>query len=408
MGWFMVLGAGEFQLPLIRAAKARGLSVVVVSIAGDYPGFAEADASVLCDVRDKETVLAAARRYQICGIATDQTDIPLPTLAYVASELGLPGMSEETALNFTDKACMRVLCEQAGLATIPYRQISCVQEARAFWTEHGAPLIFKPVDNQGSRGVCKVEQQEELAQAFEDAIAYSAKKEVIVEKYIVGQELEADALVLDGEVTLLATGDVQLFSLPNTFSSYLRVYPSQQNAEVRAQLERVNRSTIQALGLRQGITHGEYILSEDGSLYLIEIAARGGGNFISSHIVPSQSGLQVEDFIVQTALQHRVAPPILKHSDKVTCYVSCYLPEGRVERAEGIEELDRDANVLVHSLNRIHPGLECGKNLDKTSRFTIVLRAKDMRELEQRIAQVRQTVKIEVRHENRLAGPIWQ
>ena len=80
MKWFMVLGAGEFQLPLIRAAKAKGMSVAVVSIAGDYPGFAEADARVICDVRDKEAVLKAAREYEICGIATDQTDLPVPTV----------------------------------------------------------------------------------------------------------------------------------------------------------------------------------------------------------------------------------------------------------------------------------------------------------------------------------------
>lgn len=133
MKWFMVLGAGEFQLPLIRAAKAKGMRVAVVSIPGDYPGFAEADASVLCDVRDKEAVLKAAREYEICGIATDQTDLPVPTVAYVASRLGLPGMSEEVALNFTDKARMRRLCSRAGLPTIPACQAGSLEEAKTFF-----------------------------------------------------------------------------------------------------------------------------------------------------------------------------------------------------------------------------------------------------------------------------------
>lgn len=409
MQWFMVLGAGEFQLPLIRAAKARGLLVAAVSIPGDYPGFAEADARVLCDVRDKEAVLKAAREYGICGIATDQTDIPVPTAAYVAARLGLPGMSEETALNFTDKARMRALCERAGLPTIPSRQVGSLEQARAFLRRLGAPAILKPVDNQGSRGVCRVASEEELAEKFSQAMAYSQKKEVILEKFICGRELEVDSMVIGGQVTVLATGDIRLFtSLPGTFSAYLRSYPSQQAPALCARLEEVNRLTVQALGMKQGITHGEYIAAEDGEIYLIEIAARGGGNFIASHIVPHQSGLNNEELILEMALHHHIRRPALKPAEGAVCYLSFYLPEGRVEAVEGVAALDADPDVLVHSLHRVRVGMQCRKNLDKTSRFTIVLKAPSAPALERKIAWARRTVEIRVRCGGRLAGPIWQ
>ena len=104
MKWFMVLGAGEFQLPLIRAAKAKGMRVAVVSIPGDYPGFAEADARWLCDVRDKEAVLKAAREYEICWDRNRPNRSPCAHGCLCGKPIGLPGMSEEVALNFTDKA----------------------------------------------------------------------------------------------------------------------------------------------------------------------------------------------------------------------------------------------------------------------------------------------------------------
>lgn len=408
MKWFMVLGAGEFQLPLIRAAKAKGMRVAVVSIPGDYPGFAEADARVLCDVRDKEAVLKAAREYEICGIATDQTDLPVPTAAYVASRLGLPGMSEEVALNFTDKARMRRLCSQAGLPTIPAWQAGSLEEATTFFRRIGAPAILKPADNQGSRGVYRVDREEELEDKFWQTAAYSGKKEVILEKYIQGQELEVDSLVAGGKVAVLATGEIYQFALPDTFSSYLRLYPARLSDETAAQLERINRETIQVLGMKQGITHGEYIKGEDGEIYLIEIAARGGGNFISSHIVPNRSGLHTEEFIVEMATRQEMEMPALRRAEGTVCYRSFYLPEGRVEAVEGLEKLDQDPDVLVHSLDKIHLGAECKKNLDKTSRFTIVLKAENARALEEKIAWVQKTVNIQVRCGDQVMGPIWQ
>ena len=408
MKWFMVLGAGEFQLPLIRAAKAKGMSVAVVSIAGDYPGFAEADARVICDVRDKEAVLKAAREYEICGIATDQTDLPVPTVAYVASQLGLPGMKEEVALNFTDKARMRQLCSRAGLPTIPACQAGSVEEAKTFFRRIGASAILKPVDNQGSRGVYRVDSEKELEDKFWRAAAYSGKKEVILEKYIQGQELEVDSLVAGGKVAVLATGEIYQFSLPDTFSSYLRLYPARFPDETAVQLERINRETIHAFGMKQGITHGEYIKGEDGEIYLIEIAARGGGNFISSHIIPYCSGLHTEAFIVDMATHYELEMPMLNWTEGAVCCRSFYLPEGWVETVEGVEKLDEDPDVLVHSLHKIHLGKNGVKNLDKTSRFTIVLKAESTCALKEKIAWAQKTVNIQVRCGNRLTGPIWQ
>lgn len=408
MQYFMVLGAGEFQVPLIQAVKQKGMKVVVVSIPGDYPGFALADEVVHCDIRDKQAVLEAARKYGICGIATDQTDMAVPTVAYVAAQLGLPGMDYETALNFTDKSRMRRLCAQLGLPTVQSREVASLEEALEFYRQLGREAIIKPVDSQGSRGVYRIDSENTLRQMFDKSVAYSQQHQVVLEEYIHGQEMEINTMVVDGQVTTLTVADVIPFAVKDVFSSCQRLYPSRQKPEYVAALEEVNRRIVQGFGLKQGLTHGEYILDSQGRPYLVEIAARGGGNFVSSHMVPACSGLATEQFVMQAALHHKMEPPKLHFNGGAGCIQSLYLPSGVVKAVEGVQELDACPNVLVHSLHTIRPGLVRGENYDKTSRFTVVLYAADPAKLEECIAWVKRTVQVQVERDGQVYGPIWQ
>lgn len=408
MQYFMVLGAGEFQVPLIQTVKQKGMKVVVVSIPGDYPGFALADEVVHCDIRDKQAVLEAARKYGICGIATDQTDMAVPTVAYVAAQLGLPGMDYETALNFTDKSRMRRLCAQLGLPTVQSREVASLEEALEFYRQLGREAIIKPVDSQGSRGVYRIDSENTLRQMFDKSVAYSQQHQVVLEEYIHGQEMEINTMVVDGQVTTLTVADVIPFAVKDVFSSCQRLYPSRQKPEHVAALEEVNRRIVQGFGLKQGLTHGEYILDSQGRPYLVEIAARGGGNFVSSHMVPACSGLATEQFVMQAALHHKMEPPKLHFNGGAGCIQSLYLPSGVVKSVEGVAELDACPNVLVHSLHTIRPGLVRGENYDKTSRFTVVLYAADPAKLEECIAWVKRTVQVQVERDGQVYGPIWQ
>ena len=143
----MVLGAGLYQVPLITTAQKQGIYTIAVSPDGDYPGLKVADKTYLYDVRDEESILRAAQEENIDGIVTDQTDIAVRTVAYVANNMGLPGIDYECAKRFTDKYLMRERCEELGLPTIKHRIVSSEAEAEAFLNETGTDAIIKPVDN---------------------------------------------------------------------------------------------------------------------------------------------------------------------------------------------------------------------------------------------------------------------
>ena len=157
----LVIGAGDFQLPLVQqAAKTCEvlLAAPVISPAFD-PYISD---RLIVDVRDEESILSFAQAHKIDGVITDQTDIAVRSVAYVAEKMGLPGIGYETGLLFTDKSRMRSRLAELGLPLLANRTVSSVEEAVAFYRElvssagrstDPVRVIIKPLDTQGSRGV---------------------------------------------------------------------------------------------------------------------------------------------------------------------------------------------------------------------------------------------------------------
>jgi carbamoyl-phosphate synthase large subunit len=213
----MVLGASRYQVPIIKQAQKMGYAVIAVSVEGYYPGFSVADKSYKIDVRDHEEITKIARNEKISGILTDQTDISVPTVAYVARELDLPGIEVECALRFTNKYSMRQYCDRIGIPVPQYAQAPSNKEALALTKNFQFPLILKPVDSQGSRGVIQVNTPDELESAFKDVIIHSSVKQVICEESFQGKEIVIEGFMANNEFTNLVIGDRKYFDLPNIF-----------------------------------------------------------------------------------------------------------------------------------------------------------------------------------------------
>ena len=405
----MILGAGEGQVPLINLAKGEGWYTIVVSPKGNYPGFAMADECQYADISDKGAILQMAKTLQIAAIATDQTDISVPTVLYVAEQLGLPHIECNDVDNFRYKSRMRTICREAGLPTIASCVTGNVDEAKNFLrslTNHVA--IIKPVDSQGSRGVAKVDSIGALETAFAHAMNYSKSKQIIIEQFIDGQEIEVDTVVRDGEIKAVLIGDVFNFQSANTFSAFERVYPTNMNEATQQYVLEINCRTLAALGIRTGWTHGEYIVSRDGEVYLIEVGIRGGGNYIGSDIVQTMLGYGTHEMAFLTAIGDT------SFYDKVSlqsqfCAYKCFcLPAGEiVELHIGQDFLAQDC-VLCHNLSGLYDGKITDSHMDKTNRFTVVLNAPTRELLRQYIDAVPKHVSVKVRTEHGLESEFWK
>ncbi len=404
----MILGAGIYQMPIINKAMERGLYTIAVSPKGDYPGLNVADKAYYIDVRDEKSVLAAARKEGIDAVTTDQTDIAVRTVAYVAEHMGLSGIGYECARLFTDKAAMRRRTEELGLPAIKSKAVYSLKEAITFFNECDGKIMIKPVDNQGSRGVFMVDSEEELADKFSQSVGFSKDGKVIAEQFVEGKEFEVDSIVVNGKARTLMCGDVDLFKVPGIFASRTRIYPSNEEPEILKKLLETNRLTIEGFGLNQGLTHSEYLINEKGMVYLIEAAARGGGAFVSSHVTKLQTGLDTADFLIDAALGQVNDYPKFERN---LCHCGClsfYLPQGEVVSLEGIEEAKTKPYIFDHFFDNIYIGMKTEAFSDKTSRYVTIIQADSRDSLEAYIDEIRNILKIKVKTYKGIEGPVWE
>lgn len=403
----LILGAGEGQIPLIHRAKEAGWHTIVVSPKGDYPGFELADEIAYCNIADIDAVVDLAKTLQVQAIATDQTDIPVMAIQRVARQMGVPAIHCEDINNFRYKSRMRELCQSAGIKTIPYMVTSDIHDVESFFHTQSGSVIIKPVDSQGSRGVTQVKTIAELRDAFDKAMGYSKQKKVIVEQFIDGQEVEVDTVMYRDEIKAVLIGDVFNFESIQIFSAYERIYPSQLPTATQDEIRRVNAQTLKVLGLHTGWTHGEYMVATNGDVYLLEVGARGGGNYIGSDIVKTMIGVSTDEMAFRTAIGDESFYDEVGLTNKCCAYKCFCLPEGTIS-AINIDEAWLNSDIVLrHNLEGLHVGKVCHRTTDKTTRYTVIVVADNHQELRKIMDDIPSRIHIDVNSNNRINNCIW-
>ena len=402
----MILGAGVLQIPLIERALERGFQTVVVSPVPSEPGHAIATHSEICDVVDEAGVLELARKYNIDGIITDQTDLPVRTVSYVANKLGLPGIDYDVACLFTDKYLMRERCRELGIRTLRYSLCHSLDEVVAFYESIGGDIILKPVDNQGSKGVYRISSKRDIHDKFGDAFGYSRSGRVLAEEFVTGREFLVEGICFDYEYRNLCCGDTLYFDIPDVFSACRREFPSVAPRALARKVLETNAAIVKGFGLKQGITHGEYIIDGD-DVILIEIAARGGGVFISSDLIALQTGMRTEDYLLDIALGTAKGFPDIARQGRSCCYVSFFLPEGEITALEGVERVQSLPYTYHNNLDSLWVGKSIQQARDKTGRFFIIVAASDHGQLMERIKRIRQMLRVYMNGDGQRNAIIW-
>jgi biotin carboxylase len=169
----LILGAGLYQAPLIRKARNKGYHVTVATRKGDYPGLAFADETWLVDTRDHEELLRLSLANNIEAVLTTGTDVAIPSLGYLCDQLGLPGITYETAQLCSNKILAQQRFAERGIPAAKHLRITTLDEARKAMSSIGLPVIIKAPDSSGSRGVVAITRDDELNSAFEQAMAVS-------------------------------------------------------------------------------------------------------------------------------------------------------------------------------------------------------------------------------------------
>ena len=295
----LIIGASILQLPAIVKAKEMGLYVAVADYNPNAVGIPYADEYYNVSTIDAPGVCQAAKAFRADGIMTLATDMPMRSIAYACEQLGLPGISQDTALKATDKGEMIKAFAAAGVAH-PWFRI--LPDAATAGIPEGItyPCITKPTDNAGSRGVLLVRGSEELPQALAYSAEHSRGGSVIVEEYMTGSEVSVEIMVLDGVVHVLQVTDKLTTGAPH----FVEMGHSQPSRLPAADLEKIRDLAIRAVkavGIGSGPAHVEIMLTKDGPK-MVELGARMGGDCITSHLVPLSTGIDMVKATIQICL----------------------------------------------------------------------------------------------------------
>ena len=403
-----IIGAGDFQLPIVQeAAKENDVVLIAPSIDDRFRPYISEECRI--DVRDMERALAFCRTQQIYGVMTDQTDIAVRTVAYVAEQMGLPGIGYETGCIFTDKSRMRQVMSETGIPCLPNRTVDSLEEGIQFFRELGeTPVIIKPLDSQGSRGIYECDSEEDIARYFDDSRKYSSNGKVILEKLARGPEFFVEGMSYNGEFQNLIIGDTHYFNIENAYAAERRCTPSLRDPEMVQKVLLRNKEIIQAFGLKQGITHSEFIMDGD-EVYLLETAARGGGVYISSDLISLGTGINVEKFLVDIALGQLDKMPIPAETGVYSGYKAFYVPFGKVRSVTGITEVENLPYVGRSQLQNIHCGMVIPEEkLNKTNRFAFIVKASSPEEWNERVDHIRHILHVESEFQGEVRDLVWE
>lgn len=278
----MLLGGLRYLLPVIESAHKLGYYVITCDYLPDNIAHKYSDEYHNVSIIDKEAVLALAKELQIDGIMSFAVDPGVVTAAYVQEQMGLPAFGPyESVCILQNKDRFRNFLTQHGFNVPKAKGFSSIEDAMAekYWFPW--PVIVKPTDSAGSKGVTRVDRLEDLRPALEVAFAHSLSKRVIVEEFIekAGCSSDTDSFSVDGELKFVSFS-AQRFDehAPNPYTPSAYSWPSTMTAEQEAELTSEIQRLLKLLGMRTSIYNIETRVGTNGKPYIMEVSPRGGGN----------------------------------------------------------------------------------------------------------------------------------
>lgn len=278
----MLLGGLRYLLPVIESAHKLGYYVITCDYLPDNIAHKYSDEYHNVSIINKEAVLALAKELQIDGIMSFAVDPGVVTAAYVQKQMGLPAFGPyESVCILQNKDRFRNFLTQHGFNVPKAKGFSSIEDAMAekYWFPW--PVIVKPTDSAGSKGVTRVDRLEDLRPALEVAFAHSLSKRVIVEEFIekAGCSSDTDSFSVDGELKFVSFS-AQRFDehAPNPYTPSAYSWPSTMTAEQEAELTSEIQRLLKLLGMQTSIYNIETRVGTNGKPYIMEVSPRGGGN----------------------------------------------------------------------------------------------------------------------------------
>ena len=298
----LIFGVGALQQSIINRAKMMGLYTVGIDPCEDATCKDDVDSFEVVGGQDYEGTCAVVEKYGIDAIVTAATDKPLVMMARIAEKYGFPFYSVETAQWSTDKFQMKQRFELGDVPHAKGRLVKSVAET----ADMEYPVIVKPRDNSGSRGVKFCRTKGELEQSMAEALEYSRLDSVLVEEFIEGPEFSIEGLHHDGKSEVIQFTEKKTTEFPYNVELG-HIQPANISDENKQKIREIVAKIGKALKFENCPSHTELKINERG-IFVIETSPRLGGDYITSTLTPLSTGVNVEDELLRIALGEKIAP----------------------------------------------------------------------------------------------------
>src|SRR6202165_5647118 len=349
----LVVGGGIEAVPGLERAKQMGLRLVVSDRDPEAPGFAVADDRLLASTYDIQATVAAARRYhsevrQFDGEMCTPSDIPR-TVAAVAADLGLPGISEESARLARDKLDMKSKFRRDGVPVPWFSLVESAARLREIVMSRGFPLVIKPVDSRGARGVLRLTEAVDLNWAYEFSASQSPSGRVIVEEFLTGPQISTESIVLEGVAYTPGLAD-RNYEFLDRFAPHIIEnggdLPTRLSPEEQQSIRDIVQEAGASICVRHGVVKGDVVFHE-GKPFIIELATRLSGGYLCTHEIPLSTGVDFVGCAIRLALGERVsADELAPHFERYISQRYLFPSPGRVVGITGAQRAWEQSGVV--------------------------------------------------------------
>lgn len=399
----MIIGGGMLQLPVILKAKKMGYQVVVTDYNPNAPGMRDADIPIVMSTRDVEGSVRVAKAQNeitpISAVLTVGTDASM-TVAAVANALNLPGIKYEDAEAATNKIKMRMRFKENNVPSPNFLPVWSLSDAKKACKVLKFPVVIKPSDNMGARGVMRIDNMNQVADAFKFAKNASPSGELILEEFMEGPELSIDAIIYHDEITITGIAD-RIIEYPPYFIETGHTMPSAMPRETLDAAVAVMKQGIRALGIHTGAAKGDIKITPNGAM-IGELAARLSGGFMSAYTYPLSSGVDLMKAVIEVALDQE--PSNLEPVMNMTAIERAIITKpGIVKKITGLEEALKIPGIKEIFIN-VKPGDRVSpprSNVDKAGHIIAV--GRNAAEAEASVAECRKVLTFEIIEESEIS-----
>lgn len=306
-----VIGASYLQQPLVEKAKEMGLEVHCFAWEEGAVCKDIADYFYPISIIDKKQILQECQHIRIDGITTIASDVAVLTVNYVASQMGLISNPDKYSEVTTNKYLMRKCFAQNNIPSPKFSLVSDDKDYNICGFQF--PLIVKPTDRSGSRGVEKVLDPIQLDEAIKRAKKESFSNAAIIEEFVTGREISVESISYKSKHYILQITDKVTSGAPY-FVELEHHQPSTLSDTTQSQVKNIVLHALDALHIQYGASHSELKITEDGDIRVIEIGARMGGDFIGSDLVRLSTGYDFLEGVILVAMGKFIEPVITEQS----------------------------------------------------------------------------------------------